>query len=153
SASRLRSRQVICTIGSMPFCSKRCAATRLARCALAPAPSVTLTAVATPFRGSARFKRSAGTAETGGATSAVTTNEPLPRAADKLLPDCRSPLPLLIRQAHLSTVRHARALRRTQERASIPSLRVPACAGTTRTFVAARRGKAAALLNTGSDRP
>ena len=46
SASRLRSRQVIWKIGSMPLCTRKCAAARLERCTLAPAPSVTFTAVA-----------------------------------------------------------------------------------------------------------
>src|SRR5688500_6416973 len=76
SASRLRSRQVIWNIGSMPFCTRKCAAARLDRCTLAPAPSVTLTAVATPLSGSARLRNSAGSVDTGGVISAVTTKSP-----------------------------------------------------------------------------
>ena len=69
----------------MPLALMICAAARLERCALAPAPSVRLTAVAWPFSGSARARRSAGSAETGGATSAVMTNFPLLSAAPKPL--------------------------------------------------------------------
>src|SRR5688572_12192910 len=77
SASRLRSRQVIWKIGSSPDCTRKCAAARLERCTLAPAPSVTLIAVARPFSGSARRRNSAGSVDTGGVISAVTTNWPL----------------------------------------------------------------------------
>src|SRR5262245_22030520 len=76
SASRFRSRQVIWKIGSMPLFSRKCEATRLDRCALAPAPSVTLTAAARPFSGFARSRKSAGSVEIGGVTSAVTTKSP-----------------------------------------------------------------------------
>src|SRR5580765_304320 len=76
SASRLRSRQVIWTIGSMPFCTRKCAAARLERCTLAPAPSVTFTAVATPLSGSARLRNSPGSVDTAGVISAVTTKSP-----------------------------------------------------------------------------
>ena len=44
---------------------------------MAPAPSVTLIAVTSPFSGSARRRNSAGSVETGGVISAVTTNWPL----------------------------------------------------------------------------
>src|SRR5688572_1211161 len=77
SAIRLRSRQVIWKIGSSPLCTRKCAAARLERCTFAPAPSVTLIAVASPLRGSARRRNSAGSVETGGVISAVTTNCPL----------------------------------------------------------------------------
>src|SRR3954462_5446058 len=76
SASRLRSRQVIWKIGSMPFCTRKCAAARLERCTFAPAPSVTFTAVATPLSGSARLRNSAGSVDTAGVISAVTTKSP-----------------------------------------------------------------------------
>src|SRR6185503_13836383 len=79
--SRLRSRQVICRIGSIPACTRKCVAARLDRCTLAPAPSVTFTAVTSPFSGSARLRNSAGSVETGGVISAVTTNWP-PRSLD-----------------------------------------------------------------------
>src|SRR5687768_6691995 len=85
SASRLRSRQVIWNIGSMPFCTRKCDAARLDRCTLAPAPSVTLTAVATPLSGSARLRNSAGSVDTGGVISAVTTKSPLFSLAWRLL--------------------------------------------------------------------
>ena len=81
SARRLRSRQVIWKIGSMPFCTRKCAAARLERCTLAPAPSVTFTAVARPLSGSARRRNSAGSVDTGGVISAVTTNSP-PRSLE-----------------------------------------------------------------------
>ena len=71
SASRLRSRQVIWKIGSRPLCTRKCAAARLERCTLAPAPSVTLIAVASPLSGSARLRNSAGSVDTGGVISAV----------------------------------------------------------------------------------
>src|SRR5690242_614781 len=106
SARRLRSRQVIWRIGSIPFCMSSTAAAALDICALAPAPSVRLTAVAMPLSGSARFRRSSGSAETGGATSAVMTNLPLSRAAAKLLME--RPSALFIRRARLSQSRHAR---------------------------------------------
>src|SRR6185503_7568727 len=77
SASRLRSRQVICRIGSIPACTRKCVAARLLRWTLAPAPSVTFTAVTSPFSGSARLRNSAGSVDTGGVISAVTTNWPL----------------------------------------------------------------------------
>src|SRR6266850_414612 len=60
SARRLRSRQVIWKTGSIPFWTRKCAAARLERWTLAPAPSVTLTAVARPLSGSAREMNSAG---------------------------------------------------------------------------------------------
>jgi hypothetical protein len=74
SASRFRSRQVIWKIGSMPLCTRKCAVARLERCTFAPAPSVTFTAVASPFRGIARRRNSAGSVDTGGVISAVSTN-------------------------------------------------------------------------------
>ena len=48
----------------------------VAICALAPAPSVTLTAVARPFNGVALATKSAGSVETCGVTSAVTMKSP-----------------------------------------------------------------------------
>src|SRR5574341_1001955 len=87
SASRLRSRQVIWKIGSIPVCTRKCAAARLERCTLAPAPSVTFTAVARPLRGSARRRNSAGSVDTGGVISAVTTNcPPCSRVCSKDIP-------------------------------------------------------------------
>src|SRR5256885_4765361 len=85
SASRLRSRQVIWKIGSIPFCTRKCAAARLERCTFAPAPSVTLTAVTSPFKGIARLRNSAGSVDTGGVISAVTTKSPLFNLAWRLL--------------------------------------------------------------------
>src|SRR5688572_16310949 len=85
SARRLRSRQVIWKIGSMPFWTRKCAAARLERCTLAPAPSVTLTAVIRPFSGSARLRNSAGSVDTGGVISAVTTKSPACSFAWRLL--------------------------------------------------------------------
>ena len=73
SAMRLRSRQVSCRIGSMPFCSRIEAAVTGPRCARAPAPSVTLTASARPLSGAALASRSAASHDTGGAISAVMT--------------------------------------------------------------------------------
>ena len=106
SASRLRSRQVIWKIGSMPACTRKCAAARLERCTLAPAPSVTLIAVTSPFSGSARRRNSAGSVETGGVISAVTTNWPL-RSLD-CSRDIRTDLIIGIRPTCLF---HARAPR------------------------------------------
>src|SRR3954463_15688973 len=59
------------------------------RCALAPAPSVTLTAVATPFNGCALARNSEGSVETGGVSSVVTTKLPLERRDSRwlLVPD------------------------------------------------------------------
>ena len=85
SARRLRSRQVIWNIGSMPFCTRKCAAARLERCTLAPAPSVTFTAVTSPLSGSARLRNSAGSVDTGGVISAVTTKSPAFSLACRLL--------------------------------------------------------------------
>ena len=74
-----------CRIGSIPFCASRMAAAIGAlMCARALAPSVTLTASASPFSGSALRSRSAGSNDTGGAISAVMTKRP-PRR------DCSSP--------------------------------------------------------------
>jgi hypothetical protein len=73
---RLQSRQVSWRIGSMPACSSSVAAAVALMWARAPAPSVTLTASAKPFNGVARARRSAGSQDTGGTTSAVTTNWP-----------------------------------------------------------------------------
>src|SRR5690348_15139742 len=77
SASRLRSRQVIWKIGSMPLLTRKCAVARLERWTFAPAPSVTFTAVASPLSGMARRRNSAGSVDTGGVISAVSTNWPL----------------------------------------------------------------------------
>src|SRR5688572_12949012 len=85
SARRLRSRQVIWKIGSIPFCTRKCAAARLDRWTLAPAPSVTLIAVARPFSGIARVRNSPGSVETGGVISAVTTKSPLCSLAWRLV--------------------------------------------------------------------
>src|SRR5687767_9827971 len=85
SARRLRSRQVIWKMGSMPFWTRKCAAARLDRCTFAPAPSVTFTAVASPLSGSARLRNSAGSVDTGGVISAVTTKSPALSLACRLL--------------------------------------------------------------------
>src|SRR6266404_3153112 len=85
SARRLRSRQVIWKMGSIPFWTRKCAAARLERWTLAPAPSVTLTAVARPLSGSAREMNSAGSVDTGGVISAVTTKSPLRSLVSRLL--------------------------------------------------------------------
>src|SRR5260221_14199884 len=63
---RLRSRQVICRIGSTPLLTRKCAAARLDMWAFDPAPSVTLIAVTSPRSASARAMNSAGSVETGG---------------------------------------------------------------------------------------
>src|SRR5262245_7653529 len=73
---RLRSRQASCRIGSTPFCSNIAAAASEPICERAPAPSVTLTASATPASGFALAMRSAGSHEAGGTISAVTANLP-----------------------------------------------------------------------------
>ncbi len=57
----------------MPFCSMIAAAATGLRCARAPAPSVTLTASASPFNGAALATRSPASQVAGGAISAVTT--------------------------------------------------------------------------------
>src|SRR6267378_148161 len=85
SARRLRSRQVIWKMGSIPFWTRKCAAARLERWTLAPAPSVTLTAMARPLSGSAREMNSAGSVDTGGVISAVTTKSPLCSLVSRLL--------------------------------------------------------------------
>src|SRR5262245_59013238 len=60
----------------MPAVSRIPVAAETARWARAPAPSVTLTASASPRSGSAFLNRSSGSQLTGGATSAVITNWP-----------------------------------------------------------------------------
>ncbi len=76
SAIRLRSRQVSWRIGSMPFWMRIAAAAGAAMWARALAPSVTLTASASPLSGSALAMRSAGSNDAGGVISAVMTNCP-----------------------------------------------------------------------------
>src|SRR5579871_5034705 len=72
-ARRLRSRTVNCSTGSMP-CWARMAAHAIADiCALAPAPSVTLTASARPFRQEVRSITLSAEAASGGEVSAVIT--------------------------------------------------------------------------------
>ena len=73
SAMRLRSRQVNCRIGSIPACTSIAAAIGAHRWARALAPSVTLTASASPRSGSALRMRSAGSNDTGGLISVVMT--------------------------------------------------------------------------------
>src|SRR5258707_4052234 len=63
---RLRSRQVICRIGSTPLLTRKCAAARLDMWAFDPAPSVTLIAVTSLRSASARAMNSAGGEEPGG---------------------------------------------------------------------------------------
>src|SRR5215471_5141519 len=53
SANRFLSRQVICRMGSMPACNSRLAPASALIWARAPAPSVTLTASASPLSGAA----------------------------------------------------------------------------------------------------
>ena len=60
----------------MPFSSSRAAAVSELTCERAPAPSVTLTASATPFNGATLEMRSARSQETGGTISTVTANLP-----------------------------------------------------------------------------
>src|SRR5687768_6796006 len=72
-------------MGSMPFCTRKCAAARLERCTFAPAPSVTLIAVTRPFSGMALARNSAGSVDTGGVISAVTTKSPALSLAWRLL--------------------------------------------------------------------
>ena len=78
NAMRLRSRQVSCRIGSMPFSTSMAAAVTAPRCARAPAPSVMLTASARPLSGIALASNSPRSVETGGVTSAVMTKRPAP---------------------------------------------------------------------------
>src|SRR5580704_11306833 len=75
-AMRFLSRQVICRIGSMPAPISRLAAASALICARAPAPSVTLTASATPLSPSALRNSSCASHDTGGASSAVMTKRP-----------------------------------------------------------------------------
>src|SRR5256885_16249201 len=89
---RLRSRQLICRIGSTPLLTRKCAAARLDMWAFDPAPSVTLIAVTSLRSASARAMNSAGSVETGGESSAVTTKLPSRRcfcsSLMALLDDC-----------------------------------------------------------------
>src|SRR6185295_2491450 len=75
----------ICSTGSMPFCSRKWAAARLDMWTLAPAPSVTLSAAARPFSGSAAARKAAGSVDTGGDTSAVMVKRPAARLRCKSL--------------------------------------------------------------------
>ena len=62
--------------GLDPFCRSTLAATVDSRCARAPAPSVTLTASASPLSGAALASNSARSLEAGGVISAVSANCP-----------------------------------------------------------------------------
>ena len=64
-ARRLRSRTVNCSTGSMPCWASMAAQAKADICALAPAPSVTLTASARPFRQPARASTAACAARIG----------------------------------------------------------------------------------------
>src|SRR6516165_2322991 len=75
-AMRFLSRQVSCRIGSMPASIRMAEAASAAICARAPAPSVMLTASASPRSGTALRSRSCASQETGGVTSAVITKRP-----------------------------------------------------------------------------
>ncbi len=66
-------------MGSTPLWRRSTAAASDPICERAPAPSVTLTASATPFKGLTLAMRSLRSLDTGGTISAVTAN----------LPDCR----------------------------------------------------------------
>src|SRR5712692_125746 len=83
---RLRSRQVSCKIGSIPAATSSAAAAVALMWAWALAPSVMLTASASPRSGSALAVRSSGLQDTGGITSAVMTKRPAARRCAKLLP-------------------------------------------------------------------
>src|SRR2546427_12122148 len=92
---RLRSRQVSCRIGSMPFRIRKCEAARLDKCAREPAPSVTLTAVARPRSASAWSMNSAGSLETGGGGPAGAPEKAAPPGALLLaFPAVRRAFPL-----------------------------------------------------------
>src|SRR6185503_17402062 len=73
---RLRSRTVNCSTGSIPALAMAPATTRLERCALAVAPSVTLTASATSLSGRQRSTSAAASVVATGEVSAVTENCP-----------------------------------------------------------------------------
>src|SRR5260221_10038833 len=75
---RLRSRQVICRIGSTPLLTRKCAAARLDMWAFDPAPSVTLIAVTSLRSASARAMNSAGSVETGGEKAGGTSRKAPP---------------------------------------------------------------------------
>ena len=76
SARRFRSRQVICRIGSISAPIRIAAAASAPIWARAPAPSVTLTASASPRSGAALRMRSCASQDSGGVTSAVMTKRP-----------------------------------------------------------------------------
>src|SRR5208337_3084245 len=86
-AMRLRSRQTTCITGSQPACASSTETLKLDMWQLAPAASVTLSASTQPRNGSSRERTSAGSAESGGGNSAVTTNAPLASSASSLLPE------------------------------------------------------------------
>src|SRR5882762_7275807 len=108
SAMRFRSRQVICRTGSTPLRTRKCAAARLDMCALDPAPSVTLIAVTSPRNASAWSMNSAGSVDTGGESSAVTTKLPSCRCLCSslmaLLDDCSFVAASVARRASASAL-------------------------------------------------
>src|SRR5579871_2402793 len=81
-AIRLRSRQLSCRIGSMPFVARIAAAASGLMLTRACAPSVTLTASARPRSGNALSSSTWRSADAGGAISAVTANCPARRIFD-----------------------------------------------------------------------
>src|SRR5215472_5364990 len=81
SARRLRSRTVNCSTGSTPCWARTAAQAKADICALAPAPSVTFTASARPFRQPARSITADWAAASGGEVSAVMTKAPLRSSA------------------------------------------------------------------------
>ncbi len=72
----------------MPFSSRARAATGAERCALAPAPSVTLTAVARLAISLARATKPATSVETGGVNSVVMVKVPAASARARALVAC-----------------------------------------------------------------